>query len=106
MDPTIIGMPPCPKPAARMTEMICGDLITAQESRGVKDNNHTKNTTATVDGPRNIYLRYRQPGLTKRAEGRLMIMVDEVVNRTITDLHISYEEPDILTKGPGQTTTP
>jgi hypothetical protein len=25
-----------------------------------------------------------------------MIMVDKVVNKTITNLHISYEEPDIL----------
>ena len=33
-----------------------------------------------------------------------MIMVDEVVNKTITDLHISYEEPDILTRRTGQTT--
>ena len=64
MDPTIIGMPPCPRPAERMT---CEDLITTQESRGVDDNNHMKNTAMTVDGPRDIYLRYRQPGLTKSA---------------------------------------
>ena len=35
-----------------------------------------------------------------------MIMVDEVVDNAITDLHISYEEPDISTRSTGQTTTP
>ena len=34
-----------------------------------------------------------------------MIMVDEVVNKTITDLHISYKEQNILTRRMGQTTT-
>jgi hypothetical protein len=89
-----------------MTEMTGGDLITTQESRGFNDNDHTKNTTAMVDGPGDIYLRYRQPRLTKSAEGRLMIMVDEVVNKTIIDLHISYGEPDTLTRSAGQTITP
>ena len=104
MDPTIIGMPPCPRPAERMTEMTCGDLITTQESRGVNNNSHMKNTAMTVDGPRVIYLRFRQPGLTTSAGGCLMIMVDEVVDKATTNLQISYEEPDILTRTMGQTT--
>ena len=33
-----------------------------------------------------------------------MIEVDEVVNKTITDLHISYEEPEISTMTMQQTT--
>ena len=34
-----------------------------------------------------------------------MIMVDEVVDKaTTTNLQISYEEPDILTRAMGQTT--
>ena len=35
-----------------------------------------------------------------------MIEIDELVNKTITNLHISYEEPDILTRRTGWTTTP
>ena len=69
MDPTIIGMTPRLKLAQRMMEMTGGDQITkalkitAQELRWVDDNNHTKNIvgTTTVDGPSDIYLRYRQP---------------------------------------------
>jgi hypothetical protein len=33
-----------------------------------------------------------------------MIMVDEVVDKATTNLQISYEEPDILTRTMGQTT--
>lgn len=95
---------PCPRPAERMTEMTCGDLITTQESRGVNNNSHMKNTAMTVDGPRVIYVRFRQPGLTTSAGGCLMIMVDEVVDKATTNLQISYEEPDILTRTMGQTT--
>ena len=69
MDPTIIGITPRFKLAQRMMEMTGGDQITkdlkitAQELRWVDDNNHTKNIvgTTTVDGPSDIYLRYRQP---------------------------------------------
>jgi hypothetical protein len=93
MDPTIIRMPPCPSPVERMAEMICGDMITTQESRGIDNNNNTKNTAATVNGPRDIYLRHRQPGLSRSAGSCLMIIVDKVVNKTIIDLHISFEEP-------------
>ena len=92
MDPTIIGMPPRLILAQRMMEMTGGDQIakdlkiTAKELRWVDDNNHTKNIVGTTTS--DIYLGYRQPGLTKRARSRMMIMVDKVVNKTITDLHM------------------
>ena len=84
MDPTFIRIIPRTTQVERMAEMICGDT---QESRAVDNNNHKKNTAVMVNGPRDIYLRHRQPGLTRSAGGCLMIMVDEVVNKTITDLH-------------------
>ena len=34
--------------------------------------------------------------------GNPMIKVDKVVNRTNTDLHVSYEEPNILIRRPGK----
>ena len=65
--------------------------IVAHELRGVDDSLRNTICATTIDGPSNTYLRYRQPGLTKRAKGHLMIMVDEVVNRTTANLHTSYE---------------
>ena len=113
IDPTITGMRLRPKPtkrlggsleiSERMQEKTSGDPVTEDleivrhESRRVDDSQRNTICATTIDEPSNIYLRYRQPGLTKRAEGHLMILVDKVVNKTITDLHISYEE---------QTTTP
>ena len=67
MDPTRIGMSPCPRPDERMTEMTGGNLTDTQELRGVDNNNHTENTAVMADGSGDIYLRYRQPGLTKSA---------------------------------------
>jgi hypothetical protein len=69
------------------------------------------NQAGPYSGPSNIYLPYRQPELTKRARGRLVIKVDEVVGMNITNSHISYEEPDVaeLTRGlrdSGQTPEP
>ena len=85
--------------------MICGNRIATQESRGVDDNIHTENADVMANGSGDIYLRYRQPGLTKSAGGQLMFKVDEEVNKTITDLHISYEEPYMSTMNTRQTTT-
>ena len=97
MDTTTIWMSPCPRLDERMTEMMDGNLIDTQELRRVEDNNHTENAYVMADGSGDMYLRYRQPRLTKIACGCLMIKVEEVVNKTITDLHISYDEPDIST---------
>ena len=88
----------CPQPDEGMEERTCEGLIATQGSRRVKHNNHTEATDVMQDGSRDIYLRCRRPGLTQNAGGRLLIVVDEVVNKTITDLCISYEEPAILLK--------
>ena len=66
------------------------NLIDTQELRGVDDNNHTENADVMADGSGEMYLRYRQPRLNTSAGGHLIIKVDEVLNKILPDLHISY----------------
>ena len=38
-------------------------------------------------------MRYRHPELFQNVGGRLLIVMDEVLNKTISDLRFLYEEP-------------
>ena len=49
MDLPTFGMPMCPQPDEGMKERTCEDLIATQESRRVKDTNHTKTADVMKD---------------------------------------------------------
>ena len=103
MDLSTSAMPMCPQPNERMEKRICKDLIATQGSRRVEhNNNHIEATNIMKDGPRDIYMRYRQ--LIQNAGAHLLIVVDEVVKKTITDVRFFYEEPAVLFENTPQTT--
>ena len=80
-------MPVCPQLNEGIEKRLNEDLIATHKSRRVEHNNNYVETMNVIKYEhRDIYMRCKHPDSTQKIKGHLLIIVDKVVNKTITDL--------------------